>query len=62
MTGNPGKNNRITTIDKGFFEIEPVLWKLRRQVDPLIEPVLIEEDNGPAGFLEEITKTGIEIH
>jgi predicted nucleotidyltransferase len=52
----------VKSMDRGFFEVEPVLWKLRRQVDPLIEPVLIEEDNDPAGFLEEITKTGIEIH
>lgn len=51
----------VKTIDLGFFEVEPVLWRLRRQIDPLIEPVLIEEDNDPAGFLEEITKTGIEI-
>ena len=52
----------VKKMDKGFFEVEPVLWKLRRQIDPLIEPVLIEEDNDPAGFLEEITRTGIEIN
>ncbi|MCX6270367.1 MAG: nucleotidyltransferase domain-containing protein [Bacteroidetes bacterium] len=51
----------VKKMDKGFFEVEPVLWKLRRQIDPLIEPVLIEEDNDPAGFLEEISKSGIEI-
>jgi predicted nucleotidyltransferase len=51
----------VKKMDKGFFEVEPVLWRLRRQIDPLIEPVLIEEDNDPAGFLEEINRTGIEI-
>jgi uncharacterized protein len=51
----------VKKMDKGFFEVEPVLWKLRRQVDPLIEPVLIEEENDPAGFLTEINRTGIEI-
>ena len=52
----------VKKMDKGFLEVEPVLWRLRRQIDPLIEPVLIEEDNDPAGFLEEITWTGIEIN
>lgn len=51
----------VKRMDKGFFEVEPVLWKLRRQIDPLIEPVLIEEENDPAGFLSEINRTGIEI-
>ena len=51
----------VKKMDKGFFDVEPILWKIRRQIDPLIEPILIEEDNDPAGFLEEIKRTGIEI-
>lgn len=52
----------VKKLKKDFFEIEPVLWQLRRKIDPLIEPVLIDEENDPAGFLDEISKTGIVIY
>lgn len=39
----------------------PLLWKLRRQIDSRIEPILFELDKDPSGFLEEIKFTGIEI-
>jgi predicted nucleotidyltransferase len=38
------------------------LFKLRRDIDPRIEPVLLEKDNDPSGFLEEIMKTGVIIY
>jgi hypothetical protein len=38
-----------------------LLWKLRRQIDDRIEPVLIERDNDNGGFLSEIQKYGIQI-
>jgi predicted nucleotidyltransferase len=44
-----------------YFTINPLLWKLRREVDDRIEPVLIEKNNDSSGFLEEIVKNGIEI-
>ena len=44
-----------------FFETEPLLWKLTREVDDRIEPVLIARDTDYAGFLDEIEHTGIEI-
>jgi len=47
--------------DYDFFETEPLLWKLTRQVDDRIEPVLIARDTDYAGFLDEIQRTGIEI-
>ena len=47
--------------DYDFFETEPLLWKLTRQVDDRIEPVLIARDTDYAGFLDEIEQTGIEI-
>jgi predicted nucleotidyltransferase len=47
--------------DYDFFETEPLLWRLRRQVDYRIEPVLIARDTDYGGFLDEITKTGIEV-
>ena len=44
-----------------FFDVNPLLWKLRRQVDDRIEPVLIERDFDYAGFISEIEKHGIKI-
>ena len=44
-----------------FFETEPLLWKLTRQVDDRIEPVLIARNTDYAGFLDEIQRTGIRI-
>ena len=45
-----------------FFETEPLLWKLTRQVDDRIEPVLIAVDTDYSGFLDEIKRTGILIN
>ena len=47
--------------DYDFFETEPLLWKLTRQVDSRIQPVLIARDTDYAGFFDEIKKTGIQI-
>jgi predicted nucleotidyltransferase len=38
-----------------------LLWKLRRQVDDRIEPVLIESGHDPSGFLSEIQRQGIAV-
>ena len=51
----------VKRADGDFFSINPLLWKLRRQVDDRIEPILIESENDDANFLEEIKKNGIEI-
>jgi hypothetical protein len=37
---------------------EARLFRLRREIDARIEPVLLEESNDKSGFLEEILKTG----
>ena len=44
-----------------FIQTEPLLWKLTRQVDDRIEPLLIARDTDYAGFIKEIEQTGIEI-
>jgi predicted nucleotidyltransferase len=44
-----------------FFQTEPLLWKLTRQIDDRIEPVLVARDTDYAGFIDEIEQTGIEI-
>jgi predicted nucleotidyltransferase len=51
----------VKKIKGDYFSTTPLLWKLRRQIDDRIEPVLIEKDNDDSGFLEEIQKNGIEI-
>ena len=67
--GTPDKHSDIDVAlvvehlddDYDFFETEPLLWKLTRQIDDRIEPVLIARDTDYAGFLDEIQLTGIRI-
>lgn len=51
----------VKKIEGDYFEIQPLLWKLRRQIDDRIEPVLIEKDNDISGLLIDIQRNGIEI-
>ncbi len=51
----------VQKIEGDYFAIQPLLWKLRRQVDDRIEPILIERENDLSGFLTEIQRNGIEI-
>jgi predicted nucleotidyltransferase len=44
-----------------FFLTEPILWRLRREIDCRISPVLIARDTDYGGLLDEIYQTGIEI-
>ncbi|NOX17323.1 MAG: nucleotidyltransferase domain-containing protein [Chlorobi bacterium] len=52
----------VEKFDGDYFETIPLLWKLRREIDDRIEPVLIEKRNDKSGFLKEIEKYGIEIN
>ena len=53
----------VSRLDKNYsvLNTEPILWRLKRQVDFRIEPHVIARDTDYAGFLDEIQKTGIEI-
>lgn len=51
----------VNKIEGDYFAIQPLLWKLRRQIDDRIKPILIEKDNDINGFLIEIQRNGIEI-
>ncbi|MBA4411057.1 MAG: nucleotidyltransferase domain-containing protein [Bacteroidota bacterium] len=51
----------VDHLEGDYFSIHPLLWKLRRQIDDRIEPILIERENDKSGFLSEIQKHGIEI-
>ena len=48
----------VDRIDGDYLTIEAELFKLRRNIDYRIEPILLEEDNDPSGFMQEILKTG----
>ncbi len=51
----------VNRIDGDYFATNPLLWKLRRQIDDRIEPILIERDFDDSDFLAEVKKYGIEI-
>lgn len=51
----------VSSISGDYFSVNPLLWKLRRQVDDRIEPILIDKNDDKSGFLEEIKRNGIEI-
>jgi predicted nucleotidyltransferase len=51
----------VKKLTGDYFATRPLLWKIRREVDDRIEPVLIEKDHDESGFLSEIMKNGIKI-
>ena len=51
----------VNTITGDYFSTRPLLWKIRREVDDRIEPVLIDKTHDESGFLSEILKTGVAI-
>jgi predicted nucleotidyltransferase len=52
----------VRRVEGDLLLLETKLFKLRRDIEPMIEPVLLEEDNDPSGFLAEILKTGEVIY
>ena len=51
----------VNSLQGDYFSTTPLIWKLRRQIDDRIEPILIEKNNDISGFLDEIRRTGIEV-
>ena len=51
----------VDSIKQDFFSYAPLLWKLRREIDDRIEPILIEKNKDESGFLKEILRTGLII-
>lgn len=51
----------VNKLEGDYFTYTPLLWKLRRQIDERIEPIIFVKGKDPNGFLKEIMKTGIEI-
>ena len=51
----------VKTHTGDYYSTRPLLWRIRREVDDRIEPVLIEKTHDESGFLSEIMKTGVVI-
>ena len=51
----------VDTIQGDYFSTRPLLWKIRREVDDRIEPVILEKSHDESGFLREIMENGILI-
>jgi predicted nucleotidyltransferase len=51
----------VNETEEDYFSTRPLLWRLRREVDDRIEPVLFETKHDNSGFLQEIIRTGILI-
>jgi len=52
----------VDNLEDDYFKTTPLLWKLRREIDDRIEPIIFEYNNDKSGFLKEIEKYGIEIN
>ncbi len=52
----------VEEIKGDFLELITRLYKLRRNIDTKIEPVLLEENNDRSGFLESILEYGKVIY
>ena len=65
--GNPNIDSDIDVAlivkewEGNYFDVMPLLWKIRRDVDMRIEPHVIIPQEDYAGFMNEIQKTGILI-
>ncbi len=51
----------VDELSGDYFSTRPLLWKIRREIDDRIEPVLIEKSHDDSGFLSEIMKHGVII-
>ena len=50
----------VDRVSENYFEDTPVLWKLKRKISNLIEPILLTEDTDNPLYAD-ILKTGIRI-
>ncbi|MBU4486523.1 MAG: nucleotidyltransferase domain-containing protein [Candidatus Delongbacteria bacterium] len=48
-------------LNKDYLDVLQNLYKLRRQVNDNIEPVLLDFYNDPSGFMHDIMENGEEI-
>ena len=48
----------VDEVHGDYLELASMLYRLRRNIDDRIEPVLLEEKADPSGFLTEVLKHG----
>lgn len=48
----------VDEIKEDYLNTASLLYKLRRDIDDRIEPVLLESGSDPSGFLQEVRRTG----
>lgn len=51
----------VDELKLDYFITRPLLWKIRREIDDRIEPILLEKNSDDSGFIAEIVKHGIII-
>jgi len=52
----------VKAINGDFLDQEAGLYKIRRNIDIRIEPVLLEYEHDPSGFLESVLRDGLLIY
>ncbi len=52
----------LESMPEDVLSSEFKLYKLRRNIDHRIEPLIFETGKDKSGFLEEIMRTGLEIY
>ncbi len=48
----------VNSVEGDLLAAKAMLFQLRRDIDDRIEPILIEDDGDPSGFLRSILQTG----
>lgn len=48
----------VDRIEGDFLEAEAGLYRIRRQIDDRIEPILLETSQDQSGFLDTVLRTG----
>jgi predicted nucleotidyltransferase len=48
----------VEKLETDFLESEAKLYKLRREIDLRIEPILLEEMNDSSGFINQVMSEG----
>jgi predicted nucleotidyltransferase len=51
----------VDKMQEDFLQLSTKLCNLTRTIDYRIEPILLEENNDPSGFISDIKKQGIFI-
>jgi predicted nucleotidyltransferase len=51
----------LKEFNDNYFDVVPKIWKLRKSIDPRIEPHVFELGKDRSGLLSEIMRTGIAI-